>query len=211
MNKESFITELKNNLAGLPEDEIKKSIDYYEEMIDDRVEDGMPEEEAVAALGDIKSITKNILEDIPLKKIVKEKVKSVKPKRGLRAWEIVLLVVGSPIWFPLGLSLAIIAFVFVLVLYLLYWIFILVFYLIDLCIALCGVAGIAAGVVAFIQGGGPAGFFFVGCGLVCAGLSIPFFFLCNIIAKGILNLSKLIGRGIKSMFIRKKKEGGNEQ
>ncbi|MBR6303508.1 MAG: DUF1700 domain-containing protein, partial [Lachnospiraceae bacterium] len=96
MNKETFLTELRTRLEGLPETELNKSIDFYSEMIDDRLDDGLSEEEAIAALGSLKDITDRILEDVPLGKIVKEKVRKVQSGRGLRPWEIVLIVLGSP-------------------------------------------------------------------------------------------------------------------
>lgn len=56
MNRQTFIRELEQRLAALPEDERTKLVDYYAEMIDDRVEEGLSEEEAVAALGDVADI-----------------------------------------------------------------------------------------------------------------------------------------------------------
>ena len=68
-------------------------------MIDDRMEDGISEEEAVEGIGTVDQIYEQIMSDMPLVKLVKEKVK---PKRKLKAWEIVLLTLGSPVWIPLG-------------------------------------------------------------------------------------------------------------
>ena len=98
MNKIEFLTVLRERLQGLPEEDINKSIDFYCEMIDDRVEDGMSEAEAVDALGNIEEIISQILSEVSLPKLVKEKVK---PKRALKAWEIVLLILGAPLWIPL--------------------------------------------------------------------------------------------------------------
>ena len=52
MNKRAFLEELGRLTGAMPGQERQKLLDYYEEMIDDRVEEGIPEEEAVAALGD---------------------------------------------------------------------------------------------------------------------------------------------------------------
>ena len=98
MNKNEFLTTLRERLNGLPEEDIIKSMDFYGEMIDDRVEDGMSEEEAVAALGSIEEILSQILSEVSLPKLVKEKVK---PKRALKVWEIVLLILGAPLWIPI--------------------------------------------------------------------------------------------------------------
>mgnify|MGYP003303956627 CR=1 FL=1 len=74
MNKEQFLIELASALAGLPEDDIEKSLEFYSEMIDDRIEEGLTEEEAVAEIGSIDEIRAQIIKDIPLPKIIKEKV-----------------------------------------------------------------------------------------------------------------------------------------
>ena len=44
----------------------------------------------------------------------------------------------------------------------------------------------------------------MGAGLALAGLSILWFLLCNLTAKGMWKLGKLTLRGIKACFIRKK-------
>ena len=46
MNKQEFLYELKGKLWALSEEEKKSSLEYYTEMIDDRMEDGLSEEEA---------------------------------------------------------------------------------------------------------------------------------------------------------------------
>ena len=56
MTKAEFIEQLSTTLKGLSDEDIKKSLDYYEEMIDDRMEDGKSEEEAVGGLGTIDEI-----------------------------------------------------------------------------------------------------------------------------------------------------------
>ena len=95
MTKKEFIEELKNGLCGLPEEDIRRSIEFYSEMIDDRIEDGKTEEEAVADIGSVKDAVEQIISEIPMSKLIKEKVK---PKRRMCAWERVLLALGSPIW-----------------------------------------------------------------------------------------------------------------
>ena len=98
MNKEQFLLDLASALAGLPEEDIEKSLEYYSEMIDDRIEEGLSDEEAVADLGSIEEIRAQIIKDTPLPKLIKEKVK---PKRSLSGLEITLIIIGSPIWFSL--------------------------------------------------------------------------------------------------------------
>ena len=192
MNKAEFTQQLSTSLIGLSQEDINRSVDYYTEMIDDRVEDGMTEEDAVAALGSIDEIRSKILEEVPISKIVKEKIT---PKRSLSAGEIILLILGSPLWLPLLLTGIIVC----LVLYLTFWIIILSLYVVDLSVF---VSGIAAFIASFIQ---PAGFmpglFFAGSGIALLGISILLFFGFNQITKGLLYISKRIILGIKKMFV----------
>lgn len=63
MKKAEFLACLRQRLISLPEDEAGKSAAFYSEMIDDRIEEGMTEEEAVAALGDPSGIAEAILQE----------------------------------------------------------------------------------------------------------------------------------------------------
>ena len=61
MNKTEFSDALRRALGKLPSYEVEQSIAFYEEMIADRMEDGMREEEAVAALGPVEAIAAQII------------------------------------------------------------------------------------------------------------------------------------------------------
>ena len=78
MTKMEFIATLYLGLSGLPTEDIEERVLFYTEMIDDRIEEGMPEEEAVAAAGDVDEIISGIFAEIPLSKIVKKKIKPQK-------------------------------------------------------------------------------------------------------------------------------------
>ena len=193
MNKEQFLIELAAALAGLPEEDIEKSLEYYSEMIDDRTEDGISEEEAVAALGTIADIRAQIIKDTPLPKIIKEKVK---PKRSLSALEITLIIVGSPIWF----SLLVAAVAVVFSVYVTLWSVIIAFFAVDIAFFAGALAGILASLPVFITGNAAAGLLLIGAGLLCAGLGLLWFFLCIGTTKGIVWLTKVF---IKSLLIPK--------
>lgn len=199
MDKIDFLYELQQKLAGLPEDDISRSLDYYAEMIDDRIEEGMTEQQAVADLGNIDDIVRLILADIPLKKLVKEKVK---PRRTLNAWEIVLLILGSPIW----LSLLIAAFAVVLSIYVSLWAVIIALHATGIAVAATAVAGFVCAMILILFGNLPLGLFLLGASLICAGLSILMFFAFNQATRGIIALGKLIFIGIKRCFIRKERK-----
>ena len=196
MNKTEFTEQLRAALKGLSEEDLKKSVDYYEEMIDDRMEDGIPEEEAVNGLGSIDEIKDKILKEIPITNIVKEKIK---PKRSLAGWEIALLVIGSPVWVPIVLSLIIT----VLSIYMTFWIIILSLYVTDLSLFLSGILGIVA---AFMQTNGFAtGLFLSGIGITLTGVSVLLFFGFNQITKWMFILSKKFLLWLKKLFVGEKK------
>ncbi len=196
MNKNEFLVTLRERLNGLPEEDIIKSIDFYGEMLDDRIEDGMSEEEAVSDLGNIEEIISQILSAVSLPKLVKEKVK---PKRALKAWEIVLLVLGAPLWIPLVVTVILTA----LAIYLSVWSVIISLYAVDLAVAICGLAFVGVAVALLFDGQFVPGGVVFGAGFVCMGLSILLFFVFNLVTKGILWVSKKVLIGIKGLFIGK--------
>ena len=53
MNKQQFLDELRKRLCGLSQDDIEEKLLFFEEMIDDRMEEGESEVEAVSAVGEL--------------------------------------------------------------------------------------------------------------------------------------------------------------
>ncbi|MCR5173544.1 MAG: DUF1700 domain-containing protein [Oscillospiraceae bacterium] len=196
MTKQEFLDRLRRSLAGLPLEDAEERLAFYDEMIDDRMEEGLAEEEAVSSFGTPEEIADQILSEIPLSRLVRERVK---PKRALRAWEIVLLVLGFPVWFPILISLCIIA----LSVYVVLWSVIVSLYAVDLALAVSAVGGIALAVRALLQGQPAQAAALVGASLLCAGLAILLFLGCVKATKGAVILTKRIGRWIKSLFVRK--------
>ena len=196
MDKKEFLSALEARLADLPEADRQASLDFYSEMLDDLMEGGMTEREAVASLGSVDAIAEEILMDTPLPKLIKAKIK---PKRRMRAWEIVLIAVGSPVWFPILIALFAVA----LSLYITLWAVVLSLYAADLAFAVSAPAGIMAAISLFVSGKPAAALLFLGAGLVLVGLTVLWLLLCNLTAKGTWQLGKLTLRGIKACFIRK--------
>ena len=97
MTKADFLQLLERALAQLPEEERRANLEYYSELLDDMLEEGMTEAEATAKLGSPSQIAQSILE-VPLGKLVSNRMK---PKSGWTPLAIVLAVVGSPVWVPL--------------------------------------------------------------------------------------------------------------
>ena len=199
MRKEEFLAELRGRLSGLPPEEREERLAFYAEMIDDRVEDGEPEEAAVAGIGAVDAIVAQIMTEVPLTMLVREKART---RRALRAWEIVLLALGSPVW----LSLLIAAFAVGLSLYITLWAVVISLFAADLALAAgtVGSLGIAAvyGVAGNLAGIGCA----VGAAFACAGLSILLFFGSRALAKGVVKLTRAVWLGLKTGLAGKEKE-----
>ena len=196
MNKQDFIASLRTSLSGLPKQDVEDRLNFYSEMIDDRIEEGLTEQEAVLAIGSVTTVSSQIIADIPLSKIAKEKIK---PKRGLRAWEILLLALGSPIW----LSLLIAAFAVVFSLYVSVWSVIISLWAVFASLVAFVAGGIIAGIIFIVVGNVLTGVCMIGTALVCAGLSIFSFFGCKAATKGLLWLTKKLALGIKKCFVKK--------
>lgn len=64
MNKRKFLGNLKLSIAHLPKHEINKALTYYAECIDDAIDDGMTEEDAVYSLDSISNIVRSIEESV---------------------------------------------------------------------------------------------------------------------------------------------------
>ncbi len=196
MNKQEFLAQLRKGLYGLPQDDIEERLTFYAEMIDDRIEEGLSEEEAVSAVGTVDEIVEQVVADTPLTKLVKEKVK---PNRVLKAWEIILLILGSPIW----LSLLLAAVAVVLSVYIVIWSVIVSLWSIAASFAACALGGIVSAVIFALHGSKLTGLAMFGAGIVCAGLLILVSYGCKAATKGIIILTKKIALWIKNCFIKK--------
>lgn len=196
MNKQEFLDQLRKGLWGIPQDDIEERITFYSEMIDDRMEEGLTEEEAVSAVGSVDDITRQVIADIPLTKIAKERIK---PKRQLKAWEIVLLALGSPIWLSLGIATVAVIFS----LYIVLWSIIIALWAVFVSFVACAFSCVASGIVVTVIGNIFSGMALLATGLIFAGLSIFMFYGCLAVTKCILILTKKIAVWIKNCFIKK--------
>lgn len=176
MNKQQFLKALRKRLSALPKAELEERLRFYSEMIEDRMEEGLSEAEAVAAVGSADAIAAQILEDIP---------HSVyKPAK--KGWEIALLILGFPLWFPLLVA----AFAVVLSLYASLWAVIISLWALFGALVGCAVGPLAAGIYFCVTGWGSAGMVLISTALVCAGLAIFLFFGCKASTSGTVILTK---------------------
>lgn len=198
MNKQEFLEALKNGLSGLPQEDIEERIDFYSEMIDDKIEEGILEVEAVASIGGVEDIVSQTVAEVPISKLVKQKIKR---ENKLKAWEIVLLAVGSPIW----ASLLIAFLAVVLSLYISLWAVIISLWAVFVSLVASGFSGVVGGAVFSYTGNGVSGLFIIGAALVALGLGVLCFFGCKAATKGTVILTKKMVLWFKNALLRKEK------
>lgn len=198
MNKTEFLESIKQKLNGLPEKDIQSAVEYYEEAIDDRTEDGLTEEQAITEIGTPDDIAEKIMMETSIPKLITAKAK---PKRTLKAWEIILIIISAPVWLWLA-AVLIIIFMAVIVA-------IMAVMIAIICVVVSlifgGLGSFVAGIAQLINGYSYPSLALVGMALVMTGIGL---FLVIPIKKAVAGLWKLIYR-----FIRwtKKKIIGNRK
>lgn len=196
MNKREFLAQLRTRLSGLPQEEIEERLLFYGEMIEDQKEDGLTEEEAVAAALASEEAEAQILTDAPAESETHEKTK---PEPRTSPWVIVLLVLGSPIWLSLGIAaLAILLSVIVTL-----WALIVSLWAVFVSLAACCLAALLSGVMLAAGGQTAAGTAMLAAGLVCAGLTIFAFYGCVAAGKGSWILTRKTVAGMIRCLTRK--------
>ena len=195
MTKAEFLSELEVKLSGLPTAEVSEHIAFYSEMIDDRVEEGLTEEVAVAELGGVKRVASGIIADIPLAKLAR---KRLEPKRSIESWKIVLIILGSPLW----ISLAAAVLAVILSFYIAVFSVVLSLWTLFAALAASALGGILAGPVIIFTGGITHGFLLISAALIAAGIAILTFFGCICATRGARWLIRALLVGIKKLFIK---------
>lgn len=190
MTKNEFTRELKGRISHLPKSERRRILTYYYEMISERMEDGMSEAEAIAALGNLDEL---FSEYAPAPK---------EPNRGvrLRGWHIVMLIVGSPLWISLVAALLCIMLAF----YIVIWALVICFYAVFAALAACGFAFTMASFIVLFTGGAPYFFMFFGAGAFLSGLAVMWFVVCNFFAKAMAKVTGKTAKGVFRFFFKKR-------
>lgn len=200
MTKIQFLLALNEKLSPLPKEEAEEQLRFYSEMIEDRMEEGLGEEEAVAAVGTVEEIAAQILSDIPLPKPHPlPQSKSRQSKKTGNIWLIALLILGSPLWFPLLIALFSVGFS----LFITFWTFVICLWAIPVSVACAGVACAIAGTGSVLGLSRTVGAALLGVGFLCLGFSVFLFFGCNLITKGAAYITKAFGKLILRGFRKK--------
>ena len=196
MTKKEFFNELESRLQGLPKSEIDERINFYDEMIQDMMEEGKTEEEAIQSFGGVDEVVLSIAGKTKMTSLVKERIR---PKKRISAFGIVLIILGFPIWLPLLIVFS----VLVGVGYMLLWVLILVTYTIEAALIISVGGSLLA--VAFQLRDGTFFYPNIGVAILVAGLGCLFFPVCIAATKANIKITKKIFLGIKHKLIGGKK------
>lgn len=207
MNKTEFLRELNHRLSGLDENDLGQRLAFYDEIIEDYKADGVPEEEAVARIGTVDEIVDQVMAEIPLTKLVAQRMKSAQreeqtqevlqnPKTG-GTGKIVALILTFPLWFPFLIVLLALIFTFYVVL----WALMISLFAVDVSLLCGGIIGFLSSVpLAMTQNTGLAALT-TGAGFLCVGLFMILLFLSLLATKGVVKLGGGFLLWIKSLFI----------
>lgn len=193
MKKKIFLNSLRARLKGLPEEDIRRTLEYYSEMIDDRMEDGLSEDRAVRAAGDPSEIANRIISEMPMKSVVKTRMN----KGKLGGVGIALIIIGSPLW----IALLAVAFSLFITFYAVLWSLVVAAIAINvslwasglalpLCAAVYGFSGHVGGCVLIL-----------GASLILIGVSILLTGAVGALVKGAARLSRYPLVWVKRMMI----------
>ena len=175
MSKADFLRLLERALMQLSEEERQKNLEYYSELLDDMMEEGMTEAEATAKLGSPNQIAQSILQEMPLGKLVSTRMK---PRSGWTPLAIVLAVFVS-IW---ALGFAAVAVVIAL----------------AVAVVAAPIFAVRAAVMTL-----PLGLMLLGAGLVLLGLCVLGGLMAVELCKLLWQLTVWLAHKIKGLVIRK--------
>ena len=193
MNKEIYLKELEKKFSGLPDKDKEEWLSFYEEGINDRLEEGKSMDEIVNEIGEPDEVLKEVLKEIPLGNLVKERIK---PKRKKSALEIIFLILGFPLWFPLFITFLVLLFVG----YVLIWVGVIV----GLAVFISMIASAIWGIFMLIMGATHGDFQILWIGITLTGLggSVLAYYLLVLITRATLELTKNILLKIKGCFVK---------
>ena len=198
MTKNAFLTELQQRLSGLEKEALAQRLAFYDEIIDEYVKGGVPEEEAVAKVGSVDVIVAQVMSEIPLTKLVARKMPQ---KKSWNTGKIVALILTFPFWFPF----LIVTVTLLFSLYIVLWALVISLFAVDaalFCLSVLGFVGIIPlsaenpAMVGLVAGGA----------FLCAGLFMLLFFLGVMAAKGVAGLGGQFLLWVKSSFVGKEEK-----
>ena len=160
MNKKEFLDSLRRSLKALPRQDIDRIVDYYNEIIDDKIEAGEEEATVVFSIGSVEEIAQQAIEE--------KNVSQIGKKRKMSKQQWVVLIAGSPLWVPLLLAAVAVIFSF----YLCAWSVVASLGVTELALLVAGPAGTVCAFIAMFANGVPLGFFVLGTSVFVSGIAL---------------------------------------
>ena len=192
MTKREFLDALSKKLSDMPKREIEDRLGFYSEMIDDRVEDGLTEEEAVLEIGSVDELASRIVgeayvssEDSTEIAAVEYEALPTKKKDKHSPMGKILFWLGSPLWLVLALSL----FAVVVALYAVLFSAVASLWAVFAACAVSAPGMIVITAINIVNGGGDV-IMMIATALVAAGVAIFAFYGSMAATKGFVLLTK---------------------
>ncbi len=173
-------------------------------MIDDRIEDGLLEEEAVEDIGSIDDIAAQIIAE-------RAPAKTVKTREKLTASEILAIILGSPIWISLLLTAVVVVASIIISVYTVLWSIVVLIWVVFISLVGGALGGGVIGILTVAQGNLQPGLFLIFAGFICEGLAILLCLAFNKVTLSAVFLTKKISLLIKKIFTLKKKKAEVQQ
>jgi len=177
-------------------DEYIKLYNSFNFSIDDFVQMNMTAIDSAFLSDEDKKILKKELSTS--KDEIVDNVKEGTSKK-INTWQIIFLVIGSPIW----LSLLIAIFSIILSVYIVLWVIVISFWAIFGSAFGIALSMILIGIAFAFGNDNLTGLAMISIGIFCIGLSILLFLGCKLVTKGIILFTKKIAVWIKNCFIKK--------
>ncbi len=194
-----FLYELSRRLQALNIAEVDTIIAFYAESIDDRIDGGLTEEQAVAELGNMDNIVNEILSDMPQNAPpMQNNTSENAQKSSNKTLWIVLAILGFPLWGPVLIAVTAVIFS----LFVALWSLVLSLCLVPVILAFTGVALFVAGIFLFGINAYTA-FALLAAALILIGIALMLISLMVLAIKGAAALTKLSANGIKGAFVKK--------
>ena len=197
MTKKEFLAKGRKALSHLPKEELEERLAFYSEMIDDRMEEGLSETDAVMQILKSEETVAHLFLDESFEEEKDEGKKGV--GEGAKT---ALIVAGSPLWFALTvaavvlwISLAATAFSVVVAVWSVF-----ISFAVTAPVSVLGGIGIA------LFGRPLAGVAMVGVGLICTGLAVFTYYGAKAVGKGGWWLVKKSVAAVKKCFEKKEKK-----
>ena len=97
MTKKEYLKELKRNLSALKRSDRNSLIEFYKEMIEDKIENGKTEREAIAELEPADVVAKRTLAEYGIDE-------ELSKRKKISGTTLALVIIGSPLWIPLAIA-----------------------------------------------------------------------------------------------------------